>query len=146
MEAILAALIGLIAAVALYRFLRQRNATAQQRVGTMLRQVDGLAKDGVAEREALLRLLLARPGWRELPADFLGELIGRLENKVAVLRFVVLSEDCGYTKDKLPAIPIARRPMGDRSMWPVCWPVSDTSCNRSAASRKPSLSRDWLFL
>lgn len=104
MDSIFAALIGLISALALYRYLRQRNATPQQRVAAMLRQCDGFAREGLSEREALLRLLLSRPGWRNLPLDFLGDLVGRLAGKEAVLRFVSLAEDCGYTKDQLPAI------------------------------------------
>jgi hypothetical protein len=104
MELILAAFIGLIAALVLYRYLRQRNATPQQRVAVMLRQFDALARDGLSEREALLRILLSRSDWQKLPVDFLGELIGRLASKEAVLRFVALAEDCGYTKDQLPAI------------------------------------------
>lgn len=104
MESIFPALIGLLSALVLYRYLRQRNATPQQRVAAMLRQYEGFAREGLSEREALLRLLLSRPGWQKLPLDFLGDLIGRLGSKEAVLRFVSLAEDCGYTKDQLPAI------------------------------------------
>ena len=104
MESILAVVIGLIAALVLYRYLRQRNATPQQRVAAMLRQYDGFAREGLSEREALLRILLSRSGWQKLPLDFLGELVSRLGSKEAALRFVSLAEDCGYTKDQLPAI------------------------------------------
>ena len=113
MESILAAFIGLIAALVLYRYLRQRNATPQQRVAAMLRQYDGFARDGLSEREALLRILLSRSGWQKLPLDFLGELVGRLASKEAVLQFVSLAEDCGYTKEQLPAI-VNHSPAGDR--------------------------------
>jgi hypothetical protein len=113
MESILAAVIGLIAALVLYRYLRQRHATPQQRVAAMLRQFNGFARAGLSEREALLRLLLSRAGWQKLPLDFLGDLIGRLETKEATLRFVSLAEDCGYTKDQLPAI-VKHSSAGDR--------------------------------
>lgn len=113
MESILAAFIGLIAALVLYRYLRQRNATPQQRVAAMLRQCDGFARDGLSEREALLRILLSRSGWQKLPPDFLADLVSRLGSKEAALRFVALAEDCGYTKDQLPAI-VAHSPTGDR--------------------------------
>lgn len=104
MELTFAALIGLIAALGFYRYFRQRHGTPQQRVSAMLRQLGDLTGSGLSEREALLRLLLGRRGWKELPADFLGELIGRLETKESTLRFVTLAEDRGYAKDKLPAI------------------------------------------
>lgn len=113
MESIFPALIGLLSALVLYRYLRQRNATPQQRVAAMLRQYDGFARAGLSEREALLRLLLSRPGWQKLPIDFLGDLVNRLETKEAVLRFVSLAEDRGYTKEQLPAI-VNHSPAGDR--------------------------------
>jgi hypothetical protein len=113
MESIFAALIGLISAVALYRYLRQRNATPQQRVAAMLRQYDRFAREGLSEREALLRILLSRSGWQKLPPEFLGDLVNRLGSKEAALRFVSLAEDCGYTKDQLPAI-VRHSPAGDR--------------------------------
>ena len=97
----------------LYRYLRRRNATPQQRVAAMLRQYDGFAREGLSEREALLRILLSRSGWQKLPPDFLSDLVNRLGSKEAALRFVSLAEDCGYTKHQLPSI-VNHSPAGDR--------------------------------
>lgn len=97
-------LVALIVAIPVYRFLSRRSATPKSRVTSMLRQYDALAKSGLGEGEALLRLLLARRDWRDLPPAFLSELVGRLASKENVMRFVSLAEDYGYTRDKLPAI------------------------------------------
>ena len=119
MESILAAVIGLIAALVLYRYLRQRNATPRQRVAAMLRQYEAFARDGLSEREALLRILLSRTDWQKLPVDFLADLVGRLASKEAALRFVSLAEDCGYTKDQIPAI-VSHSSAGDRMERVAC--------------------------
>lgn len=70
----------------------------------MLRRYDALTRSGLGEGEALLRLLMARRGWKDLPLGFLSELVARLISKENVLRFVSLAEDYRYTRDKLPAI------------------------------------------
>lgn len=70
----------------------------------MLRQYDALTRSGLGEGEALLHLLMARRGWKELPLGFLSELIARLATTENVMRFVALAEDYGYIKDQLPAI------------------------------------------
>ncbi|MBM4264656.1 MAG: hypothetical protein FJ145_24930 [Deltaproteobacteria bacterium] len=94
----------MIVAIPVYRLLSRRVATPKSRVTSMLRQYDALARNGLSEGEALLRILMKRRGWKDLPHGFLSELIVRLASKEAVMRFVSLAEDYGYTKDKLPNI------------------------------------------
>lgn len=108
MESILAALIGLAAALGFYRYFRQRNATPQQRVASLLRDFNAAAKGASSEHEAMLSILLHRRGWKELPMEFLGEMIRRLKHKEAFLQFVTLAEDRGYLKEQLPAIAMGR--------------------------------------
>lgn len=104
MELVSFFLIALIVAIPVYRLLSRRSATVKSRVTSMLRQYEALTRSGLGEGEALLRLLMTRRAWKDLPGGFLSELIARLATTDNVMRFVALAEDYGYIKDQLPAI------------------------------------------
>jgi tetratricopeptide (TPR) repeat protein len=48
--------------------------------------------------------MATRSGWKNLPYDFLRELVARLATKEDVMRFISLAEDCGHVKQRFPAI------------------------------------------
>ena len=97
-------LVALFAAFTTYRLLSRRAATPKARVTAMLRRCRALEKTGLSERACLLRLLAARRDWKRLPQLFLDELVSRLGSKENVMRFVSVSEDYRYQRDRYPAI------------------------------------------
>jgi len=97
-------LISLIAAIIIYRLLARRQLTPKARVTAMLRRYRVLERTGLSERECLLQLLVIRKGWEKLPHRFLVAMVSRLDSKEDVMRFVSLSEDCGYHRDRYPEL------------------------------------------
>ena len=87
-----------------YRLLSRRNATPEMRVRGLLRRHHALQRLGLPERECLYRQLTSRTGWRNLPPALIAELIGRLETKENVFRFVSVAEDHHFHTKQLPVI------------------------------------------
>jgi tetratricopeptide (TPR) repeat protein len=97
-------LISLVAGVIIYRLLAGRAVTPKARVTAMLRRYRALERTGLSERDCLLQLLVTRKGWRELSHGFLVAMVSRLSSKEDVMRFISLSEDYGYHRDRYPEL------------------------------------------
>ena len=97
-------LISLIAGIIIYRLLVRRQATPKARVTAMLRRYRALERTGLSERDCLLQLLVTRKGWEKLPHRFLVAIVSRLSSKEDVMRFISLSEDYGYHRDRYPEL------------------------------------------
>lgn len=108
MEAVLILLGVTIIVAAVYRFIRQTLGGPQATVRNLLRQYHRFATSGLPEQESLMRVLLRRRGWNKLPPAFLAELVGRLQSKENVFRFVSLSEGYKFDRRQLPAIAADR--------------------------------------
>ena len=93
-------LISLIAGIIIYRVLARRQLTPKARVTAMLRRYRALERTGLSERDCLLQLLATRNGWEKLPHRFLVAMVSRLGSKEDVMRFISLSEDYGYHRDR----------------------------------------------
>jgi hypothetical protein len=92
------------AAVTFYRLWYRAVATPKGRVAAMLRRYHALEKSGLTEQECLLRLLETRRGWKKLAPRFLLELVCRLRSKEDLFRFVSVSEEYGYLRERYPAL------------------------------------------
>lgn len=104
-------LIGLLIALfAIYRLAWRRLRSPQATVRGLLRHYYAFEKIGLPERECLFRVLSSRSGWRNLPLEFLAEVVARLRSKENVFRFVSLAEGYRFNRKQLPAIT-ARRDM-----------------------------------
>jgi hypothetical protein len=97
-------LISLFAGIIIYRLLKRRHATPKARVTAMLRRYRALERTGLPERDCLLQLLATRKGWEKLPHRFLVAIVSQLSSKEDVMRFVSLSEDHGYHRDRYPEL------------------------------------------
>ncbi len=97
-------LISLIAGIIIYRLLARRQITPKARVSAMLRRYRALERTGLSERDCLLQLLVTRNGWEKLPHRFLVAIVSRLSSKEDVMRFISLSEDYGYHRDRYPEL------------------------------------------
>ena len=97
-------LISLIAGIIIYRLLARRQLTPKARVTAMLRRYRALERTGLSERDCLLQLLATRKGWEKLSHRFLMAIISRLSSKEDVMRFISLSEDYGYHRDRYPEL------------------------------------------
>ena len=97
-------LISLIAGIIIYRLLLRRQLTPKARVTAMLRRYRALENTGLSERDSLLQLLLTRKDWEKLPRPFLAAIVSRLGSKEDLMRFISLSEDYGYHRDRYPAL------------------------------------------
>ena len=97
-------LISLIAGIIIYRVLARRQLTPKARVTAMLRRYRALERTGLSERDCLLQLLATRNGWEKLPHRFLVAMVSRLGSKEDVMRFISLSEDYGYHRDRYPEL------------------------------------------
>jgi hypothetical protein len=104
MENLMLWIVGLLAAITVYRLLSRRVVTPKARVAAMLRRYRVLERTGLSEQECLLQLLATRRDWKGLPHRFLGELVSRFCSKEDVMRFVSVSEDYGYHRDHYPEI------------------------------------------
>jgi len=104
MESIAFWFVVLFAGITIYRKLSQRAVTPKARVAAMLRRYGAFARMGLSEAEILFRLMATRSGWKDLPYDFLRELVARLATKEDVMRFISLAEDCGHVKQRFPGI------------------------------------------
>lgn len=101
-------LIGLLIALfAIYRLVSRRLASPQATVRALLRHYHSFETTGLPEQECLLRVLLSRSGWRNLPPAFLAEIVTRLRSKESVFRFVSLAE--GYRFDRKHLRTIAKK-------------------------------------
>ena len=97
-------LIGLvIVVIAVYRLVSRRITGPQATVRSLLRQHHSLEGTGLSEQESLLRILIGRNGWKELPSAFLAEIVARLGTKENVFRFVSLAEGYRFHRQQLPA-------------------------------------------
>lgn len=94
----------IFAAITFYRLWSRYGTTPKARVGAMLRRYRALERSGLTEQECLLRLLETGRGWKNLPPQFLLELVSRLRSKEDVLRFVSVSEEYRYLREHYPAI------------------------------------------
>ena len=97
-------LISLIAGIIIYRLLKRRQAAPKARVTAMLRRYRALERTGIPERDRLLQLLATRKGWEKLPNRFLVAIVSQLSSKEDVMRFISLSEDYGYHRDRYPEL------------------------------------------
>lgn len=97
-------LISLIAGIIIYRLLKRQQATPKARVTAMLRRYRALERTGLSERDCLLQVLVTRKGWEKLPHRFLVAIVSRLGSKEDVMRFISLSEDYGYPRDRYPEL------------------------------------------
>lgn len=97
-------LISLVAAIVIYRLLTRRAVTPKARVTAMLRRYRALEKTGLSERDCLLQILVTRKGWEKLSHRFLVAIVSRLSSKEDVMRFISLSEDYGYHRDRYPEL------------------------------------------
>ena len=97
-------LISLVAGIIIYRLLARRQATPKARVTAMLRRYRALERTGLSERDCLLQLLAARKSWEKLSHRFLVAIVSRLGSKEDVMRFISLSEDHGYHRDRYPEL------------------------------------------
>jgi tetratricopeptide (TPR) repeat protein len=70
----------------------------------MLRRYRALERTGLSERDCLLQLLATRKGWGKLSHRFLVAIVSRLSSKEDVMRFISLSEDYGYHRDRYPEL------------------------------------------
>jgi hypothetical protein len=96
--------ISLIAGIIIYRLLARRQLTPKARVTAMLRRYGALKRAGFSERDSLLQLLVTRKGWEKLSHRFLVAIVSRLQSKEDVMRFITLSEDHGYHRDRYPGL------------------------------------------
>jgi tetratricopeptide (TPR) repeat protein len=97
-------LISLVAAIVIYRLLTRRTVTPKARVTAMLRRYRALEKTGLSEQDCLLQILVTRNGWEKLSHRFLVAIVSRLSFKEDVMRFISLSEDYGYHRDRYPEL------------------------------------------
>jgi hypothetical protein len=97
-------LISLIAGIIIYRVLARRQLTPKARVTAMLRRYRALERTGLSERDCLLQLLATRNDWEKLPHRFLVAIVSRLSSKEDVMRFISLSEDYAYHRDRYPEL------------------------------------------
>ena len=97
-------LISLIAGIIIYRLLARRQLTPKARVTAMLRRYRALERTGLSERDCLLQILVTRNDWKKLPHRFLVAIVSRLSSKEDVMRFISLSEDYGYHRDRYPEL------------------------------------------
>ena len=97
-------LISLIAGLIIYRLLTRRQLTPKARVTAMLRRYRALERTGLSERDCLLQILVARDDWEKLPHRFLVAIVSRLSSKEDVMRFITLSEDYGYPRNRYPEL------------------------------------------
>lgn len=93
-----------LAIITIYRKLSRRVLTPKARVTALLRRYHVFEKAGLPEQEAILRVLVTRSGWKNLPPPFLTEVVSRLGSKEDVFRFVSLAEGYGYNQKHLPDI------------------------------------------
>lgn len=92
----------LIGLIVVRRFVRQRNAGPEATVRALLRRYESFRKTGLSERQAQLRLLSERRGWKSLPEPFVKEIVARLGSKEDLMRFVTLAEGYGFIGEELP--------------------------------------------
>jgi hypothetical protein len=97
-------LIFLVATIIVYRLLTRRAVTPKARVTAMLRRYRALERIGLSERDCLLQLLATRKDWEKLSNRFLGAIVSRLGSKEDVMRFISLSEDYRYHRDRYPEL------------------------------------------
>jgi tetratricopeptide (TPR) repeat protein len=97
-------LISLIAGIIIYRLLARRQLTPKAKVTAMLRRYRALERTGLSERDCLLQVLATRNGWEKLPHRFLVAIVSRLSSKEDVMRFISLSEDYGYPRNRYPEL------------------------------------------
>jgi hypothetical protein len=97
-------LISLIAGIIIYRLLARRQLTPKARVTAMLRRYRALERTGLSERDCLLQILVTRNDWEKLPHRFLVAIVSRLGSKEDVMRFITLSEDYGYPRNRYPEL------------------------------------------
>jgi tetratricopeptide (TPR) repeat protein len=97
-------LISLIATIVIYRLLSRRTVTPQARVTAMLKRYHALERTGLSERDCLLQLFATRKGWGKFSHRFLVAIVSRLRSKEDVMRFISLSEDHGYHRDRYPEL------------------------------------------
>jgi hypothetical protein len=126
MESVLVWFVVLFAGLTIYRFLSRRAATPEVRVAAMLRRYSLFARMGFSEPDILFRILVSRNQWKNLPHEFLRELVRRLKTKEDVLRFISLAEDCGHVKQRFPAI--ARNPDLEHAMAEVACLLARFGC------------------
>ena len=98
MESMVFWFVVFFAGITIYRMLSRRAATPKARVAALLRQYRGFSRTGLPEAECLFRLMAARSVWKNLPHDYLRELVARLGSKEDVIRFISLAEDYGYVR------------------------------------------------
>lgn len=112
-------IIGVIVlAISIFRLIWPRLRGPEAIVRGLLRVYQGYARIGLPERECLFRVLSNRPGWKKLPANFLAELIARLQSKEDVFRFVSLAEGYRFDRKQLPSI--AAKHDLDAAMREIC--------------------------
>ena len=70
----------------------------------MLRRYRALERTGLSERNCLLQLLATRKGWEKFSNRFLVAMVSQLGSKEDVMRFISLSEDYGYHRDRYPEL------------------------------------------
>jgi hypothetical protein len=104
MEGVLVLMGLLVVALAVYRLMRRRLGSPQATVHSLLRHYHSFANAGLPEQEMLLRVLIGRSGWKNLPPAFLAEIVTRLRSKENVFRFVSLAEGYRFDQQRLPAI------------------------------------------
>jgi hypothetical protein len=126
MESILVWFVVIFAGLMIYRFLSQRAATPKARVAAMLRRYSLFARMGFSEAEILFRIMVSRSQWKNLPHEFLRELVRRLKTKEDVLRFISLSEDREYVRQRFPRI--AQSPDLEQAMAEVACLLSRFGC------------------
>jgi len=110
----------LITFIAIFRLVWRRLRGPQWTVRGLLRQYYVFAKLGIPETECLFRVLSRRSGWKNLPAKFLAELVGRLRSKEDVFRFVSLAEGYRFDRKQLPTIaakPDMEAAMREVALW-----------------------------
>lgn len=97
-------LIFLVVTIIVYRLLTRRGVTPKEKVTAMLRRYRALERTGLSEPDCLLQLLATRKDWEKFSNRFLGAIVSRLGSKEDVMRFISLSEDYGYHRDRYPEL------------------------------------------
>ncbi len=92
----------LIGLIVVRRYMRQRSAGPEATVRALLRRYDSFRKAGLSERQAQMRLLSERRGWKDLPEPFLKEIVARLGTKEELMRFVTLVEGYDFIGEEMP--------------------------------------------
>lgn len=83
---------AILVVVGLFIWFLRRFRSPESTARTCLREYARFEKMGVAESERIFLVLSTRPGWRDLPKEFVREISSRLGTKEDVIRFIIISE------------------------------------------------------